>query len=114
MEQQPNTYANVVLDFKYFFIRKVMFVKYAQAYVVFPGGFGTLDELFEAITLIQTDRIKPFPVILVGNDYWTGLVEWIGERLLGTGKISPQDMDLIQLLDEPHEVVAAVRRTVIV
>jgi uncharacterized protein (TIGR00730 family) len=114
MEQQPNTYANVMLDFKYFFIRKVMFVKYAQAYVVFPGGFGTLDELFEAVTLIQTDRIKPFPVILVGNDYWTGLVHWIRERLLGTGKILPEDMELIQLLDDPDEVVAAVRRTVIV
>jgi uncharacterized protein (TIGR00730 family) len=114
MEQQANTYANVVLDFRYFFIRKVMFVKYAQAYVVFPGGFGTLDELFEALTLIQTDRIKPFPVILVGNDYWTGLVNWLRERLLGTGKISPEDMDLIQLVDDPDEVVAAVRRTVIV
>ena len=114
MEQQPNAYANVALGFKYFFVRKVMFVKYAQAYVVFPGGFGTLDELFEAITLIQTDRIKPFPVILVGNDYWTGMVNWIGERLLGTGKISAEDMDLIQLVDDPHEVVALVRRTVIV
>ena len=114
MEQQPNAYANVVLDFRYFFIRKVMFVKYAQAYVVFPGGFGTLDELFEAITLIQTDRIKPFPVILVGNDYWTGLVNWIRERLLETGKISSDDMDLIQLVDDPDEVVATVRRTVIV
>ncbi|MGD8434906.1 MAG: TIGR00730 family Rossman fold protein, partial [Syntrophobacterales bacterium] len=114
MEQQPNSYANVVLDFRYFFIRKVMFVKYAQAYVVLPGGFGTLDELFEALTLIQTDRIKPFPVILVGNDYWTGLVNWIHDRLLKTGKISPEDLDLIQLVDEPHEVVAAVKRTVIV
>jgi hypothetical protein len=114
MEQEPNTYANVVLDFKYFFVRKVMFVKYAHAYVVFPGGFGTLDELFEALTLIQTDRIKPFPVILVGNDYWTGLLNWLREQLLGTGKISPEDIDLIQSMDDPDEVVAAVRRTVIV
>ena len=114
MEQKSNAYANVVLDFKYFFIRKVMFVKYAQAYVVFPGGFGTLDELFEAMTLIQTDRIKPFPVILVGNNYWTGLVNWIRERLLGTGKISPEDMELIQLIDDPDEVVALVKKTVIV
>ena len=114
MEQQPNDYANVVLGFKYFFVRKVMFVKYAQAYVVFPGGFGTLDELFEAVTLIQTDRIKPFPVILVGNDYWTGLVKWIRKQLLATGKISAEDMDLIQLVDDPDEVVAIVKRTVIV
>ena len=114
MEQQPNAYANVTLGFKYFFVRKVMFVKYAQAYVVFPGGFGTLDELFEALTLIQTDRIKPFPVILVGSDYWAGLVKWIRQRLLVTGKISAEDMDLIQLIDDPDEVVAVVRKTVIV
>jgi uncharacterized protein (TIGR00730 family) len=114
MEQPPNTYANVALGFKYFFVRKVMFVKYAQAYVVFPGGFGTLDELFEALTLIQTDRIKPFPVILVGNDYWTGLVKWIRKRLLLTAKISAEDMELIQLVDEPDEAVAIVKRTVIV
>lgn len=114
MEQEVNPHANVVVDFRYFFVRKVMFVKYAQAYVVFPGGFGTLDELFEALTLIQTDRIKPFPVILVGNDYWTGLVDWLRDRLLGTGKISPEDLELIQLVDDPHEVVATVRRTVIV
>ena len=114
MEQEANPYANVVVDFRYFFVRKVIFVKYAQAYVVFPGGFGTLDELFEALTLIQTDRIKPFPVILVGNDYWTGLISWLRDRLLDTGKISPEDVELIQLIDDPHEVVAAVRRTVIV
>jgi len=114
MEQEPNSYANVRLDFKYFFVRKVMFVKYAQAYVVLPGGFGTLDELFEALTLIQTDRIKPFPVILVGKDYWTGLIDWLQERLLETGKISPEDMHLFQLLDEPGEIVDAVRRFVIV
>ena len=114
MEQQPNSYANVVLNFRYFFIRKVMFVKYAQAYVVLPGGFGTLDELFEALTLIQTDRIKPFPVILVGNDYWTGLINWLHDRLLETGKISPQDLNLIQLADDPIEVVESVKRMVIV
>lgn len=114
MEQQPNPYANVRMDFRYFFIRKVMFIKYAQAYVVLPGGFGTLDELFEALTLIQTDRIKPFPVILVGNDYWKGLLDWVRDRLLDTGKISPEDLDLIQLVDEPAEVVATVQRMVIV
>ena len=114
MEQQPNPYANVRMDFRYFFIRKVIFIKYAQAYVVLPGGFGTLDELFEALTLIQTDRIKPFPVILVGNDYWQGLLDWLRDRLLQTGKISPEDLELIQLVDEPAEVVAAVQRMVIV
>ncbi len=114
MEQQPNPYATIRLDFRYFFIRKVIFIKYAQAYVVLPGGFGTLDELFEALTLIQTDRIKPFPVILVGNDYWKSLMDWLHERLLETGKISPEDLDLIQLLDEPGEVVAAVKRLIIV
>ena len=114
MEQQPNSYANVRLDFRYFFVRKVLFIRYAQAYVVLPGGFGTLDELFEALTLIQTDRIKPFPVILVGNDYWTGLINWVRDRLLETGKISPEDLDLIQLVDDPDEVVATVKRMVIV
>ncbi len=114
MEQEPNPYANLRMDFRYFFIRKVMFIKYAQAYVVLPGGFGTLDELFEALTLIQTDRIKPFPVILVGNDYWKGLLDWMRERLLETGKISPEDLDLVQLVDEPAEVVATVRQMVIV
>ena len=114
MEQEPNPYANVRLDFRYFFIRKVIFIKYAQAYVVLPGGFGTLDELFEALTLIQTDRIKPFPVILVGNAYWQGLLDWVRDRLLETGKISPKDLDLIELVDEPAEVVATVQRMVIV
>ena len=114
MEQEPNPYANLRMDFRYFFIRKVMFIKYAQAYVVLPGGFGTLDELFEALTLIQTDRIKPFPVILVGNDYWKGLLDWMRERLLETGKISPEDLELVQLVDEPAEVVATVRQMVIV
>lgn len=114
MEQEPNPYANVRMDFRYFFIRKVIFIKYAQAYVVLPGGFGTLDELFEALTLIQTDRIKPFPVILVGNDYWKGLLDWVRDRLLQTGKISPEDLELIQLVDEPAEVVATVQRMVVV
>ena len=114
MEQEPNPYANVRMDFRYFFIRKVMFIKYAQAYVVLPGGFGTLDELFEALTLIQTDRIKPFPVILVGNSYWKGLLDWVRERLLETGKISPEDLDQIQLVDDPAEVVTTVRQMIIV
>jgi uncharacterized protein (TIGR00730 family) len=111
MEQKPNPYANVRLDFRYFFVRKVVFVKYAQAYVVLPGGFGTLDELTEALTLIQTNRIKPFPVVLVGQNFWKGLLEWMRTQLQGDGTISPEDLDLIQVYDEPEEVVAAVLRT---
>jgi uncharacterized protein (TIGR00730 family) len=111
MEQKPNPYANVRLDFRYFFVRKVVFVKYAQAYVVLPGGFGTLDELTEALTLIQTNRIKPFPVVLVGRNFWKGLLEWMRTQLQGERMISPEDLDLIQVYDEPEEVVAAVLRT---
>jgi len=111
MEQKPNPYANVRLDFRYFFVRKVVFVKYAQAYVVLPGGFGTLDELTEALTLIQTNRIKPFAVVLVGRDFWRGLLEWMRTQLEGDGMISPKDLDLIQVYDEPEDVVAAVLRT---
>ena len=112
-EQVPNKFANKQLEFKYFFVRKVMFVKYAVAYIALPGGFGTLDELFEAVTLTQTRRIKPFPVILVGSDYWTGLVDWIKARLLENKMISPGDMDILQVMDDPQEVVKAVKRVVI-
>jgi uncharacterized protein (TIGR00730 family) len=112
LEQKPNPYANVRLGFRYFFVRKVIFVKYAQAYVVLPGGFGTLDELTEALTLIQTHRIKPFPVILVGSSFWGGLLEWLRTTLQGDGMISPEDMELIQVYDEPEDVVGAVLRTV--
>ena len=108
-EQVPNPHANLRLEFKYFFVRKVMFVKYASAYIAMPGGFGTLDELFEAITLIQTHRIKPLPVILVGSDYWGGLVGWIRERLLASGMIGAADLDIVQVLDDPQEIVAAVK-----
>lgn len=112
-EQKPNPFSNVKLEFNYFFIRKVMFVKYAAAYVIMPGGFGTLDELFEAVTLIQTRRIKPLPVILVGSDYWGGLVEWLRSRLLAEDKISPEDMDIIKVIDEPEEIVKAVKQVVV-
>jgi uncharacterized protein (TIGR00730 family) len=114
LEQECNPYATVEVDFKYFFVRKVMFVKYAQAYVGMPGGFGTLDEIFEALTLIQTKRIKPFPVILVGSDYWKGLLKWIRDTLLQRKLISPEDLDLVTLLDDPDEVVRIIKRTVIV
>ena len=114
MDQEPNPYANVKLDFQYFFVRKVMFVKYGQAYIGMPGGLGTLDEIFEALTLIQTHRIKPFPVILVGKDYWSGLADWIRNTLLARNYVSPQDLDLVTLLDDPDEVVNTIRRYVIV
>jgi hypothetical protein len=113
-EQKPNQYSNVKLEFKYFFIRKVMFVKYATAYIIMPGGLGTLDELFEAVTLIQTHRIKPFPVILVGSDYWSGLLEWIKATLLEHHKISHNDLDILQLMDDPEEIVRAVKKVVII
>jgi len=112
-EQAPNPYANIQVEFNYFFIRKVMFVKYATAYIIMPGGFGTLDELFEAITLIQTHRIKPFPVILVGSDYWGGLVDWIKARLVEDKMISPEDMDFIQVMDDPEEIVKTVKSRII-
>jgi uncharacterized protein (TIGR00730 family) len=114
MEQEPNPYANVKLDFQYFFVRKVMFVKYGQAYIGMPGGLGTLDEIFEALTLIQTHRIKPFPVILVGKDYWSGLADWIRNTLLARNYVSQQDLDLVTLLDDPDEVVRTIKRYVIV
>ncbi|MHC1745352.1 MAG: TIGR00730 family Rossman fold protein [Syntrophobacteraceae bacterium] len=114
LEQEPNPYSNVRLDFQYFFVRKVMFVKYAQAYIGMPGGFGTLDEIFEALTLIQTKRIKPFPVILVGKSHWEGLLDWIHESLVAKEYISPDDLELLTILDDPDEVVQTIRKYVIV
>jgi len=113
LEQKPNPYTNITLSFRYFFVRKVMFVKYAVAYIILPGGFGTLDELSEAITLIQTHKIKPFPVILVGSPYWKGLMDWIKEVVLKEEKITPADLEIIQLIDEPEEIVKAIKKTVI-
>lgn len=113
-EQKPNPFANLELEFKYFFIRKVMFIKYAAAYIGMPGGFGTLDEIFEVMTLIQTRRIKPFPIILAGSDYWSGLLDWVKQRLGDTGMISPKDLDIVQVLDNPEEIVKTVKRFVIV
>ncbi|MGA3281525.1 MAG: TIGR00730 family Rossman fold protein [Smithella sp.] len=113
-EQKPNPYANIHIDYKYFFVRKVMFVKYAVAYVIMPGGFGTMDEFFEALTLIQTKKIKSFPLILMGSEYWHGLIEWLKNTMLQEDKISPADMDLIQIVDEPEEVVKLIKKYVIV
>ncbi len=105
-EQKPNKYIGTYLDFRYFFVRKVMFVKYSTAFVIFPGGFGTLDEFFESIGLIQTHKIKPFPVILVGRDYWKGLKDWMEKTLLAGGKISPEDFNLFHIIDDPDEIVS--------
>lgn len=112
-EQKPNPFANISIEFNYFFIRKVMFVKYATAYVIMPGGLGTLDELFEAVTLIQTKRIRPFPLILVGSAYWNGLIGWIREQLLANEMISPGDIDILQIMDEPEEIVKTVQKTIV-
>jgi hypothetical protein len=113
-EQKPNPYANIHLHYKYFFIRKVMFVKYAIAYVILPGGFGTMDELFEALTLIQTKRIKSFPLILMGSEYWQGLLDWLKKTMLREDKILAGDLDLIQVVDEPEEVVKLIKKYIIV
>ena len=107
-EQGLNDFVDVGLDFRYFFVRKTMFVKYAQAFVIFPGGYGTLDELFEALTLIQTRKVRNFPLVLFDTDYWAGLMEWARGRLAKEGKISQEDLDLIFLTDSPEEVVAHV------
>ena len=110
-EQMPNEYIDYdkLLNFDYFFVRKVMFVKYAQGFIVLPGGFGTLDETFEALTLIQTHKIEKFPVILVGSDFWGGLIDWIKKVLLNQEKnISPEDLDLISIVDTAEEAVSEI------
>jgi len=113
LEQKPNPYTNITLNFRYFFVRKVMFVKYAVAYIILPGGFGTMDELLESITLIQTKKIRPFPVILVGSNYWRGFLDWIKEVVLKEGKITSADLDILQVIDEPAEIIRAIKKTVI-
>jgi len=109
-EQDANGYVDLALEFHYFFTRKIMFVRYANAFVVLPGGFGTFDELFEALTLIQTNKIREFPVCLVGSGYWSGLIAWLREEALGRGMISREDMDLFAVCDDLDDVVAHVRR----
>jgi uncharacterized protein (TIGR00730 family) len=113
-EQKPNPYANLQLDYKYFFIRKVMFVKYAVAYVILPGGYGTMDEFFEALTLIQTKRVKSFPVILMGSEYWQGLLDWLKNSMLQREMILPFDIEMIQIIDEPEDVVKHIKKYVII
>ncbi|MGH7580107.1 MAG: TIGR00730 family Rossman fold protein [Gemmatimonadales bacterium] len=107
-EQGSNAYLTRSLNFKFFFVRKMMFVKYATAFIVFPGGYGTLDELFEALTLIQTGKVKHFPVILFGSDYWSGLVTWLTRTVAAERKINPADLNLFRVTDDPAEAVAIV------
>ena len=113
-EQEPNIFTNLPLSFKYFFVRKVMFIKYAMAFICMPGGFGTLDEAFEAITLIQTKRIKPFPIILVGTDFWSGLMDWIHAKILANGNVDNDDMKIINLMDDPEEIAAFIKKTIVI
>jgi uncharacterized protein (TIGR00730 family) len=108
MEQKANPYQDISQSFRHFFARKYMFVRFASAYVVMPGGFGTLDELLEALTLVQTSKTPKIPIILVGNGFWDGLVEWFRTRLVDEGMIHPDDMNLIQIIDEPEAIVAAI------
>jgi uncharacterized protein (TIGR00730 family) len=103
-EQSVNAYVQIAINFRYFFVRKTMFVKYAEGFVIFPGGFGTMDELFEALTLIQTGKVEMFPIILFGSRYWEGLLAWIKTTMLAERKIAPEDLDLLQITDSPEEV----------
>lgn len=107
-EQSGNAYQDIGITFKTFFMRKVMFVKYASAYVVMPGGFGTMDELMEAITLVQTGKTRKIPIILMCSDYWAGLLDWLKNTLIAEGMASPEDLDLMQVIDDPKEVVATI------
>ena len=107
-EQSLNDWVDLGLNFRYFFARKTMFVKYAQAFVILPGGFGTMDELFEALTLVQTHKVNQFPVVLVGTAYWSGLLTWLRESMLGAGYLSPGDLDLVHVTDDVEEVLAVI------
>jgi uncharacterized protein (TIGR00730 family) len=109
LEMGLNDYVDIGIEFRYFFVRKTIFIKYSQAFVVLPGGFGTLDELFEAVTLVQTGKITKFPIVLVGSGYWAGLLSWIKESLLAEDKISPSDPDLLRVADDPAEVAEIIR-----
>jgi hypothetical protein len=105
LELGLNQYVDIGLEFRYFFVRKTVFVKYSQAFVVLPGGFGTMDELFEALTLVQTGKITKFPIVLVGSEYWSGLLDWLKSTMLAAGNIAAPDVDLVHLADDADEVV---------
>ena len=107
-EQGMNAYVRTPINFHYFFVRKTMFVKYAEAFIIFPGGYGTMDELFEALTLIQTGKVRDFPVVLFGSEYWAGLLDWIRSTMLREGKISPEDLDLLVVTDSPAEAAQVI------
>jgi len=109
-EQKPNKYVDELLDFHYFFVRKVMFVKYAKAFVIMPGGYGTMDEFMEALNLIQTERISKFPVVLFGKAYWRGLISWLRNTTLKAGNISSQDLKIFTVTDSPKEVVEVIKK----
>ena len=109
-EQKPNRYVKQLIAFHYFFCRKVMFVKYAKAFVIFPGGFGTLDEFFESITLIQTERMGKFPVVLFGSKFWEGLIGWFKKSVLKEKNIDPEDLNIFQIVDTPEDVVKAIKK----
>ena len=113
LEQKPNKHTNVRCDFRYFFVRKLIFIKYALAYIALPGGFGTLDEFFEAMVLIQTHRIRPFPIILLGTDYWKGLFDWFRAQMVTNAFCSPEDLDMITLTDSNEEAVNHIKKHVI-
>jgi uncharacterized protein (TIGR00730 family) len=112
-EEVYNNYSNLTLSFRYFFVRKVMFIKYAMAYIILPGGFGTMDECFESLNLIITQKSRTFPVIFVGKDYWKGLIEWIRSVPVKTGTLNSRDMEIFQIIDEPMEVIKAIKKGVI-
>ncbi len=107
-EQAPNPYQTIALKFRYFFVRKLMFIKYSVAFIIMPGGFGTMDELFEALTLVQTDKIDHFPIVLYGSSYWKGLLAWMEEQMIPAGSIGPEDLKLLQIVDDPREVAGIV------
>jgi uncharacterized protein (TIGR00730 family) len=109
-EQRPNKYVETLLDFHYFFVRKVMFVKYAKAFVIMPGGYGTLDEFTEAINLIQTERIDKFPVVLFGSEYWKGMLDWLRDKVLKNGCITKEELNIFTVVDNPKEVVAVIKK----
>ncbi|MGH7531183.1 MAG: TIGR00730 family Rossman fold protein [Gemmatimonadales bacterium] len=108
-EQGTNRWVERSINFRYFFVRKTMFVKYSTAFITFPGGYGTMDELFEALTLVQTGKVKQFPVVLFGRDYWRGLADWLRDRVAGEGKIAPEDLNLFLVTDDPQETVRWIR-----
>jgi len=109
-EQCTNSYVNIPVGFRYFFVRKVMFIKYASAVVIMPGGLGTMDEFFEVLTLIQTDKIRPFPVILVGSDYWKGLLDWIGKNMIEEGMLDKVDLTIFKVVDQADQVVKEIKK----